>query len=253
MDQLQQPENSTAVNPLRRVWGKFLRLCSWAWGIMAVIGGIAYVEKSYFLGIVCMLLGGVMLPPTRRFIHRIAGFKLAHPAAIAFAIFGVMIAIGHREQVEEKAEAERLMKIAKAEEQWENAFITAHPFVNRDSLRVWKKHAADSTKHPGNTLASFLERQQEMHRRHIEDSTADAKRWHDDSIASAKKWHADSILTARNRVKDSLAQVREARRLAAVREQENAPEMYNGHVVYTGPRGGKYYINSNGNKTYIDR
>lgn len=27
---------------------------------------------------------------------------------------------------------------------------------------------------------------------------------------------------------------------------------YNGHKVYTGPRGGTYYINSNGNKTYID-
>lgn len=28
-------------------------------------------------------------------------------------------------------------------------------------------------------------------------------------------------------------------------------ETYNGHKVYTGPRGGKYYINSHGNKTYI--
>ncbi|GAA6771346.1 hypothetical protein [Flavobacterium sp. CGRL2] len=26
---------------------------------------------------------------------------------------------------------------------------------------------------------------------------------------------------------------------------------YNGKKVYTGPRGGKYYINKNGNKTYI--
>jgi colicin import membrane protein len=28
---------------------------------------------------------------------------------------------------------------------------------------------------------------------------------------------------------------------------------YNGKKVFTGPRGGKYYINKNGNKTYIDR
>lgn len=27
---------------------------------------------------------------------------------------------------------------------------------------------------------------------------------------------------------------------------------YKGRKVYTGPRGGKYYINKNGNKTYID-
>lgn len=30
-------------------------------------------------------------------------------------------------------------------------------------------------------------------------------------------------------------------------------ETYNGHTVYTGPRGGKYYYNSNGNKVYIRR
>lgn len=28
-------------------------------------------------------------------------------------------------------------------------------------------------------------------------------------------------------------------------------EYYNGHKILTGPRGGKYYINKNGNKTYI--
>lgn len=28
---------------------------------------------------------------------------------------------------------------------------------------------------------------------------------------------------------------------------------YNGKKTYTGPKGGCYYINSNGNKTYVDR
>jgi colicin import membrane protein len=28
-------------------------------------------------------------------------------------------------------------------------------------------------------------------------------------------------------------------------------ELYNGHPVYIGPKGGKYYNNKNGNKTYI--
>ncbi|WP_143032251.1 hypothetical protein [Tenacibaculum sp. MAR_2009_124] len=28
---------------------------------------------------------------------------------------------------------------------------------------------------------------------------------------------------------------------------------HNGHVLYTGPRGGCYYYNSNENKTYVDR
>lgn len=28
---------------------------------------------------------------------------------------------------------------------------------------------------------------------------------------------------------------------------------YNGHALYVGPKGGCYYYNSNGNKTYVDR
>lgn len=28
---------------------------------------------------------------------------------------------------------------------------------------------------------------------------------------------------------------------------------HNGNTLYTGPRGGCYYYNSNGNKTYVDR
>ncbi len=28
---------------------------------------------------------------------------------------------------------------------------------------------------------------------------------------------------------------------------------YKGHTLYTGPKGGCYYINSNNNKTYVDR
>lgn len=217
------------------------------------MAGIAYVEKSYFLGSLMMVLGAVMLPSTRKFIYRIAGFRIAHPAVIAVAIFGTVIAMGHQLGVEREAETERLAKIAAEEERWENAFIASHSFVDRDSLRAWRKNSADSVKDQSRTLVSFLKKQEEMYRIHIEDSIIHAKKQYEDSIASAKKWHTDSTLAARNRVKDSRAQVREVRRLTAIREQENAPEMYNGHVVYTGPRGGKYYINSNGNKTYIKR
>ena len=34
-------------------------------------------------------------------------------------------------------------------------------------------------------------------------------------------------------------------------QSSDGGEYYHGHKVYTGPRGGKYYINSSGNKTYI--
>ena len=35
--------------------------------------------------------------------------------------------------------------------------------------------------------------------------------------------------------------------------KSSSGEYYNGHKVYTGPRGGKYYINSSGNKVYIKK
>lgn len=35
--------------------------------------------------------------------------------------------------------------------------------------------------------------------------------------------------------------------------KDKATGSYKGKKVFTGPRGGKYYINKNGNKTYIDR
>ncbi|HEU4496855.1 MAG TPA: hypothetical protein VFR70_07360 [Flavobacterium sp.] len=34
-------------------------------------------------------------------------------------------------------------------------------------------------------------------------------------------------------------------------EEKVSGEYFNGKKVYTGPKGGKYYINSQGNKTYI--
>lgn len=35
------------------------------------------------------------------------------------------------------------------------------------------------------------------------------------------------------------------------RSAAESGDYYNGHKIYTGPRGGRYYINSNGQKTYI--
>lgn len=35
--------------------------------------------------------------------------------------------------------------------------------------------------------------------------------------------------------------------------KKQSGDTYNGHQVQTGPRGGRYYINSHGNKTYIKR
>ena len=39
----------------------------------------------------------------------------------------------------------------------------------------------------------------------------------------------------------------------SVFDVDAATRTYNGNVLYTGPKGGCYYVNSNGNKTYVDR
>lgn len=38
-----------------------------------------------------------------------------------------------------------------------------------------------------------------------------------------------------------------------VKKKQNSTKKNNGRVYIRGPRGGCYYINSNGNKTYVDR
>ena len=58
------------------------------------------------------------------------------------------------------------------------------------------------------------------------------------------------VPTAKTETKKAVTKIKET--------SEKAPKVadkitgeYNGKKVYTGPRGGKYYINKNGNKTYI--
>ncbi|RTY93944.1 hypothetical protein [Flavobacterium sp. GT3R68] len=60
-------------------------------------------------------------------------------------------------------------------------------------------------------------------------------------------------------IKETKVKVKAKTRAKFKETNERAPSVpdkvtgqYNGKKVYTGPRGGRYYINSNGNKTYIE-
>ncbi len=59
--------------------------------------------------------------------------------------------------------------------------------------------------------------------------------------AAANKAEAKTKKVVRERVSNE----------RAPRTPDKVTGKYNGKKVYTGPRGGRYYINSNGNKTYI--
>jgi hypothetical protein len=236
-----------------------------------MIAGAREIEARPFLGAMTMLCGLLMLPIIRKQIGSRVGVRLAQSAAIVIGTvsLGFIAMIGHEIERAKTMEHERRAKIVKEQERQDSIFIATYPFVNRDSLHAWRKIAADSTTNPENTLTVFLEEQREVYKIYITDSIAGAQRQHEDAIARAKSWREDSIararawrkdsaLAARERMKESLAQGRNAR-LAALEQQrlmqqverQSGPDMYNGHIVYTGPRGGRYYYNKNGNKTYI--
>lgn len=40
---------------------------------------------------------------------------------------------------------------------------------------------------------------------------------------------------------------------SCTKESSSSCGTYNGHELHKGPQGGCYYINSNGNKSYVDR
>jgi colicin import membrane protein len=52
------------------------------------------------------------------------------------------------------------------------------------------------------------------------------------------------------KAKKSATKIRESNEKAPAKP-DKVTGTYNGKKVYTGPRGGRYYINSNGNKTYL--
>jgi colicin import membrane protein len=269
----QEVRGSTPIS-----FGGLLRACSWGWGITAFILGIVSISMTPLYGAVVIVLGVLLLPPVRRMIGRIMGITLGPLAAFALAtlIMGTMIVLSRDLRAKWKIEKQQKMALEKEQTRQENAFVASYPYVDRDSLRAWKESAADSTTYPDLTLASFLQRQKEFHTKHVadsiasakqhhEDSIASAKHHHDDSIAQARQWHTDSIASAKQHHEDSIAQARRWRtdsietaraaqqtiRQAPLRETESSAGTYNGHQIYIGPRGGRYYINGNGNKTYI--
>jgi len=78
-----------------------------------------------------------------------------------------------------------------------------------------------------------------------------------DKTAKKVKPKAEAI-TEKSDTKAKTTKKTAVKKVKETASNEKAPKVadevtgeYNGKKVYTGPRGGRYYINSNGNKTYI--
>lgn len=70
-----------------------------------------------------------------------------------------------------------------------------------------------------------------------------------DTIAPLLQNDSISSDTVKSIKKDTL--VKKKKSYNAPATYAPTTEYYNGHVVHTGKRGGRYYINSHGNKTYL--
>jgi colicin import membrane protein len=92
----------------------------------------------------------------------------------------------------------------------------------------------------------------------VEKTTTEAKKASDhvakDSKVTAEKAKTDAKKTTDHVAKDSKATVDKTKTEAkkeVAKTTDKVTGEYNGKKVYTGPQGGQYYINSNGNKVYI--
>jgi len=90
----------------------------------------------------------------------------------------------------------------------------------------------------------------------VEQKTAEAKTDAKKATAKADAKAKDAQATAKKDVakaKDKAVTSKTEVKKEAKTADKASGEFYNGKKVYTGPKGGKYYINKNGNKTYIDQ
>jgi hypothetical protein len=227
---------------------QFYNICSWGWGVFGVIIGIAAAVGDPVPGIAMSILGIALLPAVRRMYGRVIGVKPALGASVAsgVGILALMMLFGARGVREAKVKEERRMKLAREEDRRDSALVARYPYVDRDSLRAWREHASDSATNADDTFASFLRKQEAWRKSFVADSIARGRQLRSDSIASAKRNRADSLKAAREERSEG---ARQARLLQQT--ETGSSGTYKGHTIYVGPRGGRYYINSNGNKTYI--
>ena len=73
------------------------------------------------------------------------------------------------------------------------------------------------------------------------------------AAAKAEKSKAEKAVTEKTTKTKKTAEVKlKETTEKAPKTPDKVTGEYNGKKVYTGPRGGRYYINKNGNKTYIE-
>jgi colicin import membrane protein len=216
------------------------KLVKWIYWILLIFGFFNLFTRFWFALPFC-LVGLLLIPSVKNSIEKNFAFKFTPKLQLIF--YSSLIFIGSLFFPGYKANEEKVAALEKAEKdniaiqekrkveaenkriEIEQTFLKHYPFIKADEYQEWIAIAKDSITNHQLKASNFI---------------------HDRKIEFVKH-ERDSIKLAKeeaNRLR------REERRQQRIYEAENT---YNGHVIYTGPRGGRYYINSNGNKTYVPR
>ena len=215
-------------------------------GIFLLIGVINIALVRFYVAFPLLLIGVILIPDVHRNIEEVLRFKFnlkIKSALIAICLLIASIALPGYQKEEselaaiEKAKEHRALieeKKRKQEEEekqkMQQEFLTVYPFITASEYNNWLTLSKDSINNPHYTRSNFVSLKKKVHIKRQQDSIKLAKEEEQIQRREEKK-----------------------RKLEQQRIYEANTEYYNGHVVHTGPRGGRYYINSNGNKTYIPR
>lgn len=219
-----------------------LAIAGWFWGGICIISGLANISNHPGYAILLVALGLLVLPP----VWRMAVAAIGRPLTLRYTIIPGMLAVipisamVSQATAEREAEDARLAAAAAEVRRQDSAFLSAHPNVDPYAYSGWKAKAKDSSSNSRLGLGSFLSIQDSVRKQRVADS-----------VLAEKTRRQDSIRNARAAYQAKIDAERAAKRAAAAERERYEPEMYNGHEVHTGPRGGRYYINSNGNKVYL--
>ncbi len=82
---------------------------------------------------------------------------------------------------------------------------------------------------------------------------ASCEKSNDDTPSNNTEWKVATSSKGRIIYKNSKGEYYYYKNSTRISIKEWECGTHNGKILYTGPRGGCYYKNSNGNKTYVDR
>jgi len=204
-----------------------------------ILVGVINLFTRFYVAVPLIFTGLLIIPDVRSSIERLLKFKFT--LKLQLILYAILIAISCAFIPQYVKEEERIAALEKAEKererierekkvaeenlrhQLEYSFLSEYPFIQTGEYRDWLITAKDSITNHDLKIANFTKKKKKEYLKRQQEEI---------KIAKAKE---------RERIRKEKRE----------REIYEANNTYNGHVIHTGPRGGRYYINSNGNKTYI--